>query len=151
MQTPPPSIARDQAKVDANHLKLLAIFHFVAAGLSLLGMAFVLAHYTFMHFFLTNPAFNNGPRHEALPAELLGILKFFYLAAGLWFFASLILNLISGLCLLTRKGRTFSLVVAVFNCLHLPIGTVLGVFTLIVLIRDSVRELYESAAGGQRN
>jgi hypothetical protein len=57
-----------------------------------------------------------------------------------------VLNVISGLCLRARKGRTFSLVVAGINCLYIPLGTLLGVFTIIVLLRDSVRELY--AAGG---
>jgi uncharacterized membrane protein HdeD (DUF308 family) len=72
------------------------------------------------------------------------MLKWIYLAGAVWFVASGILNLISGLCLRSRKGRTFSLVVAGINCLHIPLGTVLGVFTIIVLIRDSVRELYEA-------
>lgn len=73
---------------------------------------------------------------------VLCVLKWVYLAGAVWFVASGILNLISGFCLLARKGRTFSLVVAGVNCLHIPAGTVLGVFTIIVLLRDSVRELY---------
>jgi hypothetical protein len=28
------------------------------------------------------------------------------------------------------------------NCIFIPIGTVLGVFTIIVLTRDSVKELF---------
>ena len=52
--------------------------------------------------------------------------------------------MISGFCLHARKHRTFSLIVGGVNFLHLPLGTVLGVFTIIVLIRDSVRELYEA-------
>jgi hypothetical protein len=34
------------------------------------------------------------------------------------------------------------LIIAVLNCLQIPFGTALGVFTIIVLSRDSVRELY---------
>ena len=41
------------------------------------------------------------------------------------------------------KTSRFFLVVAAINCLHMPLGTVLGVFTIIVLIRQSVVELYE--------
>jgi hypothetical protein len=63
---------------------------------------------------------------------------------GAWFPASGVLNVISGLCLRARKYRAFSLVVACVNCLHIPLGTVLGVFTIVVLVRDSVRELYEA-------
>ena len=68
----------------------------------------------------------------------------FYLAGAVWFVASAILNVISGVCLRARKGRTFSLVVAGINCLHIPLGTVLGVFTIVVLVRDSVREQYSA-------
>ena len=60
------------------------------------------------------------------------MFKLFYLIFGVWFVSSGILNVISGFCLRARKGRVFSLVVAVINCLHIPLGTVLGVFTLIV-------------------
>jgi hypothetical protein len=28
------------------------------------------------------------------------------------------------------------------ECLFMPVGTVLGVFTIIVLVRDSVKELF---------
>ena len=75
--------------------------------------------------------------------EIFAAFKFFYLIFGVWFFASGVMNVASGLFLRARKYRTFSLVVAGINCLHVPIGTVLGVFTIIVLIRDSVRRLYE--------
>ncbi len=78
------------------------------------------------------------------PAEFFAIFKWFYLLGAIWFVASGILNLLSGLFLLARKHRMFSMVVAGMNCLHMPLGTVLGVFTLVVLLRDSVREAYEA-------
>jgi len=76
------------------------------------------------------------------PERIFAVMKWFYLAGAVWFVSSGVLNLISALCLRARKGRTFSLVVAAINCLHIPLGTVLGIFTILVLIRDSVRELY---------
>jgi hypothetical protein len=53
-------------------------------------------------------------------------------------------NLVSGLFIMRRKCRTFSMIVAGANCIQIPFGTVLGVFTLLVLLRDSVREAYET-------
>jgi len=139
-----PPIPRDQRKIDADHLKLLSIFHFVGAGLGLLGILFVLAHYAMFHAFFANPKMWEGQKQGPPPAEFFAIFKWLYLIFGVWFLSSLILNLISGLCIRARKGRTFSLVVAGINCVHIPLGTVLGVFTIIVLIRDSVREVYEA-------
>ena len=44
-----------------------------------------------------------------------------------------------------RRARTFSLVMAGVNCLSVPLGTTLGVFTFIVLLRESVAAQYALA------
>jgi hypothetical protein len=139
-----PPLIRDQRKVDADHLKLLSIFHFVGAGLAFAGILFVLAHYAIFHAFLSNPKMWENQKQTPPPAEFFAIFKWFYLFFAVWFVGSGVLNLLSALFIRARKHRTFSLVVAGINCLHIPLGTVLGVFTIIVLIRDSVRELYEA-------
>ena len=139
-----PPLPRDQRKIDADHLKLLSIFHFVGAGLALVGMLFLLGHYAIFHTFFANPKIWANQKQSPPPAEFFEIFKWFYLIFAVWFMASGVLNVISGLCLRAKKCRTFSLIVACINCLHIPFGTVLGVFTIIVLIRDSVRELYEA-------
>ena len=139
-----PPLTRDQRKVDVDHVKLLAIFHFIGAGLGLIGLVLLAGHFALMHSIFTNPKFLEAQKQSPPPAEILAVFKVLYLVVGVWWVISLVLNLISGLCLSFRKGRTFSLVVAVINCLHIPLGTVLGVFTLVVLIRSSVRELYEA-------
>lgn len=149
MNTPSPllpPLPRDQRKIDADHLNVLAIFHFVGAGLAALGILFLVAHYAFMHAIITNPEiWKNQKRPMPMPPDqIFTIIKWFYLAGAVWFMSSGVLNVISGLCLRARKGRTFSLVVAGINCLHIPLGTVLGVFTIVVLMRDSVRELYSA-------
>ena len=146
MKNPLPSLPRDQRKIDADHLNLLAIFHFVGTGLAVLGLLFLLVHYTFMHAVFTNPEmWKNQKQPMPMPPEqIFAMMKWFYLAGAVWFVSSGVLNLISGLCLRARKGRTFSVVVAGINCLHIPLGTVLGVFTIVVLSRESVRELYEA-------
>ncbi len=145
-----PPLLRDQRKVDADHLKLLSVFHFIGAGLALLGILFLLGHWALMHAFLDNPKMWENQKQSPPPAEFFAIFKWFYLVFAVWFVASGVLNLISGLCIRARKHRTFSMVVAGINCAHIPLGTVLGVFTIIILVRNSVRELYEARrrAGG---
>ncbi len=54
----------------------------------------------------------------------------------------------SGLGLAQRKRRVFSMVMAALSCLQIPFGTILGVFTLVVLQRPTVRALY--AADGPK-
>jgi hypothetical protein len=140
-----PPLVRDQRKIDADHLKLLSIFHFVGTGLAVLGMLFLLAHFALFHAFLDNPKMWENQKQGPPPAELFAMFKWFYAVFGLWFAGSGVLNLISAFCLRAKKHRTFSLIVAAINCLHVPLGTVLGVFTIIVLLRYSVRELYETS------
>ena len=137
-----PPLLKDPRNVDIHHLKMLSIFHFIGAGLGILGILFLLAHYAIFQTVFNDPKMWQGSHQKPPPAEILALLKWFYVIGGLWFVLSGALNLISGFFIRARKNRMFSIVVAGFNCLHVPLGTALGVFTIIVLMRDSVRELY---------
>lgn len=139
-----PQPVRDQRKTDADHLKLLVIFHFIGAGLSFLGILFLCIHYAIFRSILNAPGMWQGQHSGPPPAEFFWIFRLFYAAFAIWLIASGVLNLISAFCLRARTHRRFSLVVAVINCTHVPLGTLLGAFTIIVLVRDSVRELYET-------
>ena len=68
----------------------------------------------------------------------------FYLIAGVMLVAAGVGNILSANFMRKRKYRAFSFVVACLNCLQIPFGTALGVFTIIVLSRDSVRAQYPS-------
>jgi len=58
-----------------------------------------------------------------------------------------VLNLLSGLFIRKRRHRMFSIIIGGLNCLHVPFGTLLGVFTILILSRESVREIYEVSGG----
>jgi ABC-type phosphate transport system permease subunit len=134
----------NQRNVDLDHLNLLSIFHFISAGLALLGMLFLIVHYEFMHAIFTNPGlWNNGRQEPPPPAFIFTMMKIVYVFIGLMMVVILVLNVLSGLFLRERKNWTFSLAVACINCLQIPLGTTLGVFTIIVLSRQSVKDLYK--------
>ena len=139
----PPSI-RDPRKTDADHLKLLAVFHYVVAGFAFLGIGFLILHYTMMSHIMFNPKMWEGQKGGPPPQEFFAIFKWFYLVFGALLVIGSVCNLLSGLWIRARRHRVFSLVVAGINCFQVPLGTALGVFTIIVLLRDSVRELYEA-------
>src|SRR5436305_12747 len=92
-------LLRDQRKIDADHLTLLSIFHFVGAGLALLAMLFLLAHYVMFHTFFANPKIWTNQKQPAPPPELFAALKWFYLTFAIWFVSSGVLNVVSGLCI----------------------------------------------------
>ncbi len=142
-----PPLMRDQRKTDADHLRLLAIFHFIFAGLGLLALGFLFLHYSLLHHFIGNPELWKNPRGGGPPpVEFFAMFKWIYLFFGLLIITGGLLNIISGVCISRRQLRTLSLVVGGLNCLQIPFGTVLGVFTLVVLLRDSVRETYAAPA-----
>lgn len=138
----PPAVPRDPMTADADHLKLLAIFHFVVAGFAVVAILFLCLHYALMTALFTNPKIAQQPDTHQL-REFFGILQWFYALAGALLVMGGLANLVSGLWIRARRHRVFSLIVAGLNCVQIPFGTALGVFTIIVLVRDSVVELYE--------
>lgn len=76
--------------------------------------------------------------------EMMAILIVFYIVMGVIICAFAIANFMSARFIKNRKNKTFSFVVAALNCIQMPFGTVLGVFTIIVLMRPSVKSGYEA-------
>lgn len=139
-----------QRQKDNDQLNLLSIFHFVVAGLTLFGMGFLIVHYLIMSTVFTNPEMWKNEKNPPPPEFFEMFSKVFILLygfLGLVLVILFVLNVLSGLFLRQRKNRFFSLVVGGVNCLQIPFGTVLGIFTILILTRDSVREAY--AMGGK--
>ena len=145
----PPPLPAIPSK-DAEHLKLLSVFHYVFAGLSVLGLGFLVLHFMFMRMIFTNPAMLEGSKGGPPPQEICGVFIVFYAIGGVLVVVAGILNFLSAKFMRQRRHRMFSLVVAGMNCLQVPIGTVLGIFTILVLCRDSVLEMYGDGLGERR-
>ena len=134
---------------DIKYLKLLQIFYYVFAGLHVL-VAIVPLFYIFAGGFFFFASDDLRPPHDGPPPELMGGL---FLGIGVFaimvILTSAILQLVVARSLLAFKRYTLTLVVAGFNCiLAPPIGTGLGVLTFVVLLKDSVKALYEGPPMG---
>ncbi len=136
----PEVLIQNYRKKDQEQLRLLSIFHFVVSGLTLVGIAFLCVHYFIMHTVFSNPDAWKG--QNAPPKGFLDAFIWFYLFMGVIFLIAFVLNLLSGFFLWQKKNRMFSLVIAAMDCIQIPFGTALGIFTIIVLSRETVRELY---------
>ena len=125
-------------KQDLEHIKLLAIFHYVVAGMTALFACIPLIHF-FVGLALASGSFEaNDPEAQTIGVFLMAFAGLFILAG--WTLAILIAY--AGRSLHTHKRYTYCLVMAGVECIFIPFGTVLGVFTIIVLMRDSVKELF---------
>src|SRR5438132_1959116 len=131
---------------DTEHLRSLAIFHYVVSGLAVLFSLFPLIYTTIGAIFILVARHGTPKPGEELPPEFLGWI---FVVLGLLLFllgvAMAICILIAGRCLSRRKHYTFALVMACIECLFIPFGTILGVFTIIALSRESVKELFAAA------
>ena len=128
---------------DGEHLRLLSIFHYVVGGLMALFACFPLIHIAMGAMLLLNPhAFTEG-QAPPFPAQMMGfmfvIVGSVIVLAG-WLVAALIFT--AGRFLNRHKHHTFCVVIAGLSCVFFPFGTALGVFSLIVLLRPSVKELF---------
>ena len=134
-----------QAIIDAEHLRLLAIFHFVSAAFAFAGVLFASLYFVLIWAMFANPELWAQSQEGPPPEAVITIFQWVTGVGVVWFVVACVGNLLSGLYLRTRRHRTFSMVIAGINCLHIQLGTLLGVFTLAVLGRESVRKLYLDA------
>lgn len=128
---------------DQEHLKLLSIFHFVVAGLAALFSLIPVLH------LVIGIGLVSGAFEETDPAaQTMG--WFFVVLAGVMILMGLIFAVclaLAGRSLARRRNHTFCLVMAGLACMFMPFGTVLGVFTIIVLMRESVKDSF--GVGGE--
>jgi len=127
---------------DLEHLRILSVFHYVVGGLAAFFACFPLFH------FLTGLALAVGwfeNEDPVLPAIGIFFMVFAgaFIVAG-WAFA--VCLIVAGRRLAARRDYMFCLVMAGIACIFIPFGTVLGVFTIMVLMRPSVKQLFEPAS-----
>ena len=126
---------------DQNHLNLLSTFHYVVGGLGIVFACFPLIHFV-VGIAMMVGAF--GSENGDQPPVWVGFL--FAAIGGIFFLlgqAIAWLTIYSGKQIKKREKYMLSFIVACIICIFVPFGTVLGIFTIIVLSRESVKQLYE--------
>jgi hypothetical protein len=130
---------------DEEHLRLLSIFHYVCAGLAAMFACFPIIHLVVGFVLLLNPGSFNPQNNQTHPERFVGLLfvvmSVIFILFG-WAFAACIAY--AGRCLGQRKHYTFCIVMAGIACMFMPFGTILGVFTIVVLVRPTVKSLFTS-------
>jgi len=121
-------------------LDLLGLFHFILGGLTALFACLPLIHVGVGAALLLG-AFDSGeaaPRFVGWIFVLMGSL----FVLGGWALAAAMIA--AGRMLRRRKSRTACQVIAALECLLMPLGTLLGVFTLMALSQDRAQELFDA-------
>ncbi len=146
MEMKPPSYdPAYQQRQDSEHLNLLAIFYYVMAGLSAFGGFFPLIYVLFGAIAFGGGAVaGNVTEEERAGLMIIGgvvVVVGLGFSALVWVFAYCLY--LTGKYLNECRNRTFCYVMAGLLCLNAPLGAILGIFTFIVLSRDSVKARFE--------
>ena len=129
---------------DDEHLRLLSIFHYVVAGLAGLFSLFPVIHLA-LGIAMVSGALKD-PK-DPFPLVLMG--WFFIAFASVFILCGLsfaICLFLAGRFLGQRRRYLFCLVMAGLACMFMPFGTVLGVFTILVLSKESVQEQFRASS-----
>ena len=137
---------------DNEHLRLLSIFHYVVAGVagfcSFFPLLYTVVGFVFVALSHHTPA---NPAQEVPPAAVgwvfVGLGIFLFLLGAVFAFVLAL----AGRSLSRRKHYWFAFVVACIECIVVPFGTILGVFTIIVLSRQSVKRLFYAQRGANHS
>jgi len=142
LQPTPMTAEEYQRRQDEDHLRLLSIFHYVMGGMTALTYSIFLFHFGMGLMMLTHPATFADHRCDPMPLFMAWAFTIGGGSAVLIGWITGALTVIAGRDLTRRKGYRLAFVMACLNCLHMPLGTALGVFTLLVLTRPSVKAMF---------
>jgi hypothetical protein len=135
-RSPAVSVANPAAEL-RRHLTLLSIFHFVHAGFSL----FLLIIPLYLLFFGLVAAFFDT--HPSPGVTYMGwVMLVMSVVLGVAILAFVGAVIFAGLELRKARRYGFCFAMAVIQCLHLPWGTLLGVFTIVALNKPEAKQLF---------
>lgn len=125
---------------DNEHIRLLAIFHYVLAGIIGVFSCFPILHLILGALIVSGAL--DSPQGPQPPAAIGWIFIAIPATMMLFGFGTAITVLLAARSLYGQRRYTFCLVVAALECLFMPLGTILGVLTIVVLVRESVKHKF---------
>lgn len=129
---------------DLYHVDLLGTLHWVLAGIAAVAGLFPILHVVFGFIAIVASIVGEGAEPEARGMGIVMGVMFMAIGSAIivMFWVMAFCMYLSGKYLKAHTNHTFCMVIAVLICFSFPLGTALGVFTIVVLIRPSVRKLF---------
>lgn len=119
-------------------LDLLGTLHIIMGVLTALFACIPIIHLVVGIVMLTSDI-NVGEQAPRTIALAFIVLASLIILVG-WILAALII--MAGINLKKRKSYQFCTIMAFVECLIMPLGTVLGIFTIMTLSKEPVKELF---------
>jgi len=133
------------------HIQLVAILNIVYRSLMIVVSMILLTLCVWITGILESLLWSGGIRHHEIPSEIIDIIPIILtVVAGVMFVFSVV-GIIGAVGVLKRKewGRVILLIVSFFNLLHIPLGTILGIYSIWVLMNDETMKICNPTQGGQ--
>jgi hypothetical protein len=131
-----------QAVLDEEHLRLLALFHYISGGVTIaFSLMFAMWALFAGAIFATLPAEARAGIDEAAARQLRFMPLMFGVVCAVGIVYGIV-EVIAGRLISQRRGRLFAVIAGLPRVMFVPHGAVLTVFTLLVLDRPSVQALY---------
>jgi hypothetical protein len=128
---------------DRENLRLLSIFYYIFAGFTALFACFPVIHLS-MGIMMLSGALPIESSVGNPPVQLFGwlfvLIPILIILIG-WGIA--VAFFLAGRFLGLRRHYLYCQILAGITCISFPFGTVLGIFTIVVLSRPSARALFE--------
>lgn len=135
------------------HIKLVAILNIVyrcVIGLVSIVLFILAAVFGRIMDFVER----RGELHaDEVPREILDIVPIILVVVGAIMIVVSIIAIIGSIGVMRRQewGRITLIVVSFFNLMHVPLGTVLGAFSLWVLMNDEIVHIFNPEPATQSN
>ena len=132
--------------INEEQLRWVGFFHYVSGGVTIAFSSMFIIHLLFMGFMVSNPDMMGGEQDPEKTVESLQMMRVFLSIFGVLIIFGLtygVLQIFAGYYVRNKRKRLFILIVAIPGLLFIPYGTILSVFTLILLERSSVKLLFK--------
>jgi hypothetical protein len=124
-----------QSEIAAHDLKLLSIGHYIHGGIMAFYSFLMLVYCAFFGIMFANLGKNQGQMPPGIATLMWTIFGTLFLLSALY----TLCTFLAGRWLRSRRNMLFIQIVSGVNCLFVPYGTILGIFTLVVLSRPQAK------------
>jgi len=126
------------------HITLVGILNIVYRSLAIFGSLILFAIAIGFRFFFEFVSRYSHHEMNEIPTEVLDIVPLILTVVGIIILVFSIIGIIGAIGVIKRKewGRITMLVISFFNLVHIPLGTILGVYSIWVLLNDETVRLF---------
>lgn len=128
-------------KPNDDYLRIISVCYYVLGGLTMLVSLLPLFH-VFLGIMMLSGEINGKQPPPAFIGVLFILIGVFVICLAAAFGGCL---LYTGKCFRERRHYIFCMVMSGLSCSSFPLGTVLGVFSIILLSKPEVRAEFEPA------